>query len=68
MNKAVVPLHVAFRNCRRSSYRGSTVPESTRQKEISIRYNTIVDFILSTIRRLMLREREDSICRVELKN
>lgn len=44
MNKVVVPLHVAFRNCRRSSYRGSTVPESTRQKEISIRYNTLENF------------------------
>lgn len=44
MNKVVVPLHVAFRNCRRWSYRGSTVPESTRRKEISIRYNTLENF------------------------
>lgn len=44
MNKVVVPLHVALRNFRRSSYRGSTVPESTRRKEISIRYNTLENF------------------------
>lgn len=44
MNKVAIPLHVAFRNCRRSSYQGSTVPESTRQKEISIRYNTLENF------------------------